>query len=412
MKRKILVSILALTLSLSNLTTVFADTETEPSVDLVINVQPSDYSYLTDSLEEATLSNIWDVDDAKAAQRLTKGVDEPTTFNLTIEQAMLFMLASADVDYDEQRKELEENRSDLKNAVVGLEKLPILAFIDSIDTYVQYQSLLYDVEAGIESIEYGEKLALQSYEMSLNNLAIADQVYQANLHIAEADLANEKKELERTKVQYDLDVISESSYKNAVATYDQNVIKLNSTFMDYKDFKSSIASTLDLKPTDIVNLQYELKLEPVKYTAIEYTDRFLKYAPNLEMARASRDAAEKKFNLEDNYYTEATDAAESSKDSAAESSSNIAYSIKSNTNKAYNSMITSTEALNQALLDYENAIKANEDTQLSYDLGYISQSTLDKADLGLVAAQATFTSALYDYDSAKLALDYAYLSAN
>ncbi len=420
MKNKLMIALTLSAITFSNGLSVYADTTTESTSttdfkNLTIDISKYDYLLENETFEYSPILNLKDVE---AAVKSTKQDKEPHTFNLSVEQAVLFLVYKNDVDFDEQREDLEDAKNKaLSNAGLVDAALKGSAYANpnysddnsnyafDITPLVSYQSGLYNLEYAIDILDDAEKMMLDNCEVAATNLAIGDIKYKQGIELLTEVIAEQEKELARTQLKYDLGYVSDvdlSDAKTALATKKSD---LESTKKSYENFKIDISKALGLKENDVVNFDYDLVLEPVTKTADEYVNYFLKYSPTINMSQAEREKYYNIYDVNAQYYIEPSSEIEDGLDNVVKSTNESISGVMAATRKNYNTLQNTVTEVQNA----ETALKQAKDSYnravLMYDLGYVAKSQLDQANLGVISAENTFVQALYDYDLERLQLE-------
>lgn len=422
MKKNIINTLLSSIAILAVSTTVLG---AEPTKDVQNPIKDSMPSYVF--LNTAIDSDVEPIEltDERDADKLIShslSTDEVLTFNLTIEQGILLMESSADVDFEEKQKELKEDLKDLKASEYLVYRAidsnyvpeamwgsnPNSKTLVDISPYVDYHSGVLGLEYAIEALENSEKLSKDSYELTLETLAMNDNTLKYNIELAKKAFEQEKINFERNELKHELGMISDSDLDDSKKALNSKELELENLSKTYDNLKINIASALGLKDTDLVTLQYTPKLEPVTKTADEYVEMHIKYAPNYKSAKANKERAKEVYELEEIYYFEPN---EDSYEEAKTTSANIAQNIQKATYQSYNTLETNLNNLEIAVSNLESAKKEYEEAKLMYDLGYISKSVMEQLELAYISSEIALENAKYAYDAEKLRLDTIYLSS-
>ncbi|MFV0520558.1 MAG: TolC family protein [Lachnospirales bacterium] len=433
MKNKIIATLTIFTLAISNSVNVFAAlevvdpvaTETDSSEFENLDIDLAKYAYLFEN-EDFEYSPIYDIDDAAYAIKTTKQNSEAQTFNLSVEQAMLFLLYKNDIDFDEEEKDLIDSKNKALgegstyeatvNPELGVNSSyddGLTGYSVNIAPYVSYQSSLYQYDYLLDILDDTEELLLDGYESMITQLAIADIQYKLGIDLLEKSLEEQEKELSRTQLKYELGYVSDVDLDDAIKDLDKQKRSLTTQLNNYKNFKIGVSQQLGLKETDVVNFDYDLALEPVEKTADEYVNYFLQYSPQVNMDAAERQLYNDLYDLTSVFYQEDSstlESAEEKKDSVATSTNDSISKVMSATRQNYISLENTVTDVNNAEIALKQAKDTYDRNVLMYDLGYISKSVLDLAALTVTQAENNFVTALYSYDTDRLALEKSYLN--
>ncbi len=419
MKNKLIVALTVAAITFSNGLSVYADTtETTSTTDfenLSINIKKYDYLLEKETFEYSPILNLKDVE---AAVKSTKQDKEPHTFNLSVEQAVLFLVYKSDMDFDEMREDLEESKSEalgkagLIDAALKGSAYANPNYSDDNSNYafdisplVSYQSGLYNLEYAIDIVDDTEKLMLDTFEYLATNFAINDVKLSQTIELLEAVIADQETELARTQLKYDLGYVSDVDLKDAKTALETQKSKLATTKKTYENFKITVAQQLGIKENDIVNFDYDVVLEPVTKTADEYVSYFLKYSPTVNMSQADRERYNNIYDVNAMYYIEPSSTLESDRDEAIKSANDSISGVMATTRQNYNTLQNTVTEVQNAEVELNKAKDTYDRAVLMYDLGYVAKSQLDKAALGVTSAENTFVQALYDYDLDRLKLE-------
>ncbi len=422
MKRKNLKYIVTPTIALTLTSTVFASTVEE--TNLLTQNMP-EYTFIeTYVAEENSEFEILDADDAGSIIKSSINSSEPKTLTLTIDEAVSFLEYADDSDIEEDIEELTDSLNDLRrNQYLVLNSIDPAYVPESewgsnsnsktlvdMSPYVEYYQGVWGLEYAISALENTEFLTSVGYEYTLETLAINDNLLKLNLDLSEKALEQQKLNYSRELIKFDLGMISENELNTAENNLLVKELELENLMKSRENLKVTIADTLGLKETDVVNLVYVPKLEMVDKTVEEYVDFHLNSSPSLEIAKANSERAKKVYDLQETYYVEIEDDAKDDRETAIDNSNDLISSIRTATYQSFNNLETYANNLEIAKTNLQSTKKQYEDTLLMYDLGYISKSTLEQVELALISSEVSLENAKYNYDTEKLRLDPIYLT--
>ncbi len=313
--------------------------------------------------------------------------------------------------YDEALKVLNENSMPRQKILIGKEQIQdgideINKYIDGMAAYYQATGIidnqaynkailtkgdlvdsLADMDEQIKVLELGNEIQLMS---ALNTLTNAKTEY----YLAKENLEIEEQGLEFTKIKNELGMVSDYNLDKAITNLENSSNSLKALEDKVVVAKQDVNSLLRLPLDEDVFIKFNIEVVPRDYDLEKLVDRAIEKSLTVEQAESAIDTARSEDGSESANYK----LAELSLTEAKET-------VEKNVYKSYNTLNTLIDNYNTLVESREDLINDYNMAVIQYELGYITQFDLDKIVVGIATLDSKILSLEMLYEMTCFQLD-------
>lgn len=269
------------------------------------------------------------------------------------------------------------------------------------------------IESSMKNIKYSKEMTEDGCELVVKNYMTAIVNGEKSVEMLKDSFDMVSKNTQFNRIKYDLGMLSETEYKEALNDYTEAKYTLELAEFNLETAYNNLSDIIGLRNGEKFVVEYNVDYEqyPVEADLNAWANSKISNDPMLKIAQNSVDDAE--FQMDYVAIDNGTDYDTRDKNLSA---------AGRDYNDTKNSLILALKngyiTVKQAEINIENKKIALEEAQTAYNnavlsrqVGYITDTELQGAGIALKKAEADLESAILNHDIAKFMLDRPYMLA-